>query len=112
MDPLTIFYVFVSLALLVIGVTCQRLTSSKGLIVTTFFSSFALLFGAHQLHATPPNDFPLILPFFAAMVFGGRAIAFGWRSRKEKELALPAKLLGAGAVLAVTAAVSAFYYHR
>jgi peptidoglycan/LPS O-acetylase OafA/YrhL len=110
MDPLTISYLVVSLALLIVGISCHRLTNSRGLIVTTFFGSFGLLFGAHQLHAVPPNDFPLILPFFAAMVYGGRGIAFWWRSRKEPELALPARLLLIGSVCALAVAVAGFAF--
>lgn len=111
MDPITILFLVVSLTLLVLGAWSYQLTSSKGMIITTFFGSFGLLFAAHQLHATPVNDWPVILPFFSAMVFGGRGFAMWWRSRKEKELRLPARLLFAGACAAMVATVAAILNH-
>lgn len=100
-----------AIALLVLGAWTYQLTSRKGMIITTFFGSFGLLFAAHQLHVTPANDWPVILPFFSAMVFGGRGCAMWWRSRKEKELRLPALLLLIGTCAALVATFAAILNH-
>ncbi len=98
----------VSLVLLALGFYAWRLTNSRGLIMNSMFASFGLLYAAYEAMARNRPEWAFVLPFFATMLFGGRAAGMWWRSRKEKQLRLPARMLCTGAALSLVAAITAY----
>lgn len=98
----------VSLALLGLGLYGWRLTSSRGLLMNGVFGSLSLLYAAYEALARHKPEWTFVLPFFATMLFGGRAAGLWWRGRKEAELQLPARVVGTGAALALLATVMAY----
>jgi hypothetical protein len=100
----------VSLALLGIGFWLWRLTSNRTVIMNTMFGSMGMLFAAHHALARVETQWAVILPFFATMLYGGRAVGTWWRSRREPELVRPAQALWAATALALVATGSAWFW--
>lgn len=86
-----------SFAVLVLGVLSLRQVASRGVLLNTMFASGALLFAAYQSSVRTQPDLVFVLPFFATMLLGGRALGSWWRSRRETELRAPARLLSGAA---------------
>lgn len=107
MTSLTIILSTASLTVLLIGAWTWRLTSSRTLLLHTIFGSSALLAAAYETTVRSQPHWTFILPFFTTMLFAGRFIGLAWRSREEKELRLPARLLGAIAAVTLTATLAA-----
>jgi peptidoglycan/LPS O-acetylase OafA/YrhL len=101
MNSLTITLVVISLAVLVLGAWLYRLTGSRKVMINVFAGSTMLLFAAYQATAQRQPEMTTILPFFATMLFAGRAMGWWWRTRKEEELRQPAQVLTALAALSL-----------
>ncbi len=106
MNALAIFLLLCSVAVLLLGGYLWRLTSSRSTLLNTIFGSACMLLAAFHVAGHRQMTWAVILPFFTTMLFGGRAMGTWWRSRKDAELRLPARLLTAVAVLSLTATIS------
>ena len=98
-----------SLAVLILGFQAWRLTTSRSVIFNTLLCSTGLLFAGCFAASGQNLQLSYVIPFLAAMAFGGRAAALGWRSRRETELKSPAALMFVVALVALTAALPAFF---
>jgi len=96
-------------ATFILGFLAWRLTSSKTTIFNTFAGGAALLFAAQVSSTHPGAETTFLVPFFVAMLFGGRALGTLWRSRKEEALRLPSTFLFGVAGAALLASVAAFF---
>jgi peptidoglycan/LPS O-acetylase OafA/YrhL len=108
MTNLQLILLFDSLAILALGVYIWRLTSSRGVMLITMLGTLGMLMAAAQAQHPPVSASTVIIPFFVTMLFGGRAMGIWWRSREEKEMRRPARLMSAVAALALGATISAF----
>jgi hypothetical protein len=108
MANLQLIFLADSLAVLALGVYAWRLTSSRGVMLNTMLGTLGLLMAAAQAGHPAASASMVMIPFLVTMLFGGRAIGTWWRSRREKELRLPAQLMGAVAALALGATISAY----
>jgi hypothetical protein len=104
-----ILLICASLAALVAGMYVWRLTTSRSTLMNLLASSAFLLFAAYFVVSRRVSDLKFVLPFFAAMLTGGRAIAFLWRSRKEPELKIPGLTILFVALVSLIAAISVFF---
>lgn len=111
MPPAAILLSIASLLALVLGIAAWRLTSSRPLLINILLSSAFLLCGAYASTNNQRPEFAYILPFFAAMLCGGRAIALLWRSRQETELLNPGLLMSGVTAAALGGAIFA-WLHR
>lgn len=108
MSLLVIGHSAASLITLILGVFAWRLTSSRSVVFNTLLSSAGLLFAGHFVETQQNIQLSYVIPFLVFALFAGRAIGFGWRSRAEQELRIPAALLGAVSVLCLTLASVTF----
>lgn len=108
MNPISILLLVISITVLLVGGYLWRLTSSRSALLNTIFGSACMLLAALHVATHHKMEWALMLPFFATMLFGGRAIGMWWRSRKEMDLRLPAQLLFAVTALSLTATVSVY----
>jgi len=109
MNSLSILLVVASAATLILGFLAWRLTSSKTTVFNTFAGGASLLFAARISSTHPGAAATFLVPFFVAMLFGGRAFGTLWRSRKEEALRLPSTFLFGVAGAALLASVAAFF---
>ena len=98
-----------SFLVLVVGVYAWQLTSSRPLLINVILSSVFLLVGAYTHFHQQSPQLATILPFFGAMLLGGRAIGLIWRSRKETDLRWPGLLVAGLTAICMTGAVSAYF---
>lgn len=108
MNSVTCLLLFISLAILLLGGWLWRLTSSRSTLINTLFGTVCLMLAAYHCASRQQMEWAIMLPFFTTMLFVGRAAGTWWRSRKETDLLLPARLLAVVAGLAFTATVSAY----
>ena len=108
MTALTILLLAISVAVLGLGAWLHTLTSSRSVVVNVLFGSFMLLYAAYQATAREQPQWIFVLPFFATMLFAGRAAAWWWRTRREAELREPARVLTAVTALSLMATISAY----
>ena len=100
----------ISLGTLILGLFAWRLTSSKPLIVNILFASAAFLITAYGIAIKHPGQLTFVMPLLAAMLLAGRAMGTYWRTfiRKERELSVPAHLLGSAAAICIFGTYVAF----
>lgn len=108
MNLASIFLAAASFGALLLGLFCWKLTSSRPTVLNLLLSSAFLLMGAYSAASRRQVEFSYILPFFAAMLCGGRAIGFLLRSKKEQPLLLPGVLIFAVAIDALIGAYLAY----
>ena len=108
MTPTVITLLAASLGVLLLGTYLWRITSNRSIFLNTMFGTACMMLAAYHMAAGHDLQWAIMLPFFTAMLFGGRALGTGWRSRKEVELRLPAQLMAAVAVLALVGCVTAY----
>ena len=108
MTPTVFILLAASLGVLLLGTYLWRLTSNRTAFVHTMFGTVCMMLAAYHAATGRGVEWAITLPFFTAMLFGGRALGVWWRSRKETELQLPAQLMGAVAGLALTASLTAY----
>jgi hypothetical protein len=84
------------------------LTSSRAILVNTIFGSLCMLLAAYHCATHIQMEWAVMLPFFATMVFGGRAAGTWWRCRKEADLRLPAQIMTAVTLLSLTGTLSVY----
>ncbi len=108
MTPTVLFLLFISLAVLLLGTWLWRITSNRSIFLHTMFGTICMMLAAYHAAARHGLEWAIILPFFTTMLFAGRAIGTGWRSRRQNELRLPAQLMAAVAALALTATLAAY----
>ncbi len=99
---------FASLFTLFVGLYAWRLTNSRSVAFNTLLSAAGLLLAAGLAESQRQPELSCAIPFMVFALFAGRAIGFGYRSRKETELRLPAMLLGAVSIVALMQAALAF----
>ena len=78
---------------LLLGFQAWRLTSSKAIRLNTFIGTLALGYAAYWAGKPSGSQTAAIIAFFVAMIFGGRALGFVVRSRRDPDLRLPSTLL-------------------
>src|SRR2546427_13186986 len=98
MNSVAILLICISFAVLALGFSAWKLTSSRSIILNTLLGSMGLLLSAYLVAIKIPASDPkhqatFIIPFFVTMLFGGRGGGLWWRSRKEPELRRVAVLL-------------------
>lgn len=108
MTPTVFILLAASLGVLLLGTYLWRLTSSRSIFLHTMFGTVCMMLAAYHAATGRGLEWAVTLPFFTAMIFGGRAIGTGWRSRKDRELRRPAQLMAAVAGLALTATLTAY----
>jgi hypothetical protein len=108
MTPTAILLLVVSVSVLLLGSYLWRLTSSRSIFLNTLFGSTCMLVAAYHVASHERMEWAIMLPFFATMLFGGRAMGTWWRSRKEADLRFPAQLMAGLAALCLTATISAY----
>lgn len=109
MPTISIVLSIASILVLLGGIWAWRLTSSQRLLINVVLSSAFLLIGAYAATRHERPEFTFILPFFATMVLGGRAVGLMWRSRKEEALLAPGLLLTGCTALCGAGSVMAYY---
>ncbi|MDP9291155.1 MAG: hypothetical protein M3O82_02190 [Verrucomicrobiota bacterium] len=109
MNLASTFLAAASLGAFLLSLFCWKLTSSRPTVLNLLLSAAFLFFGAYFAVSRRQVEFSYILPFFAAMLCGGRAVGFLLRSRKERELLLPGLLVMA---VAIDALIGAFLAYR
>jgi hypothetical protein len=102
--------ILASVGLLGVGAWLWQLTSNRSLMVYTMFGCLGMLCAAYHAVARVQTEWAIILPFFATMLYGGRAFGTWWRSRQEPELARPAQALWAATVLGLVATGGAWLW--
>lgn len=108
MSHITIFLLFVSLSILLLGTYLWRITSNRSVFMNTMFGTISMLLAAYHTATHRQMEWAIMLPFFTTMLFGGRAMGVWWRSRKDAELRLPAEIMTAVAGLAAVATITAY----
>lgn len=108
MTPTVLLLLAVSLAVLMLGTYLWRITSNRSVFFHTMFGTICMMLAAYHAAAHHEMQWSVMLPFFTAMLFGGRAIGTWWRSRKDAGLVLPAQLMTAVAALTLAASVTAY----
>ncbi len=106
---LSVLLIGTSLAVLVLGGYLWRLTGQRVAVVHTLFGSFGLLFAAFEAVNRSRPEWSYVLPFFTAMLFGGRAVGAWWRSRKEHDYRRPAEVLTTVTAMSMLMAVVAYF---
>lgn len=96
---------FAALVTLSLGFEAWRLTSSNTVCMNTFMGTAALAFAAYSARAPGNMALAAAIPFFVAMLFGGRALGIFWRSR-DGSLLLPSRLMFTVAGTSLLAAVA------
>ena len=109
MPTVSIVLSIVSLLTLVLGILAWRLTTSRPLLINVLLSTAFTLIRAYAATNRQRPEFAYILPFFSAMLCGGKALGYLWRSRKESELLTPGSLL---AFVGLACAGGAFFAFR
>jgi hypothetical protein len=99
-----------SAALLGVGAWLWRLTSNRSLMVHIMFGCMGMLSAAYHALSHVQTQWAVVLPFFATMLYAGRACGTWWRSRREPELVRPAQALWTATGLALVATCSAYFW--
>ncbi len=108
MTPTVLLLLIVSVAVLLLGTYLWRITSNRTVFLHTVFGTLCMMLAAYHAAAHHDVQWSVMLPFFTAMLFGGRAIGTWWRSRQDAGLVLPAQLMTAVAALTLVASVTAY----
>jgi hypothetical protein len=108
MTPLVILLLAMSLGVLLAGTYLWRITGSRSIFLNTMFATTCMMLAAYHVVGQRGLEWAVTLPFFASMLFGGRAIGTGWRSRKEAQLRLPAQLMAGIAFMTLTASIAVY----
>jgi hypothetical protein len=114
---LVVYFLVVSLAILVATFFVWRATNSRPSLISGIFGSLAMLWAASNIAggARQP-EMAVGLPILVGMLFGGRAIGTWLRVRKEPMLQQPALTWTILAVLCLGGAAWTYYaiatYHQ
>ena len=108
MTPTVLILLAVSLGVLLLGGYLWLLTSSRSIVLNTLIGTVCMMFAASHTSTHQAVEWAIILPFFTAMLFGGRAAGTWVRSRKNAELRLPAQIMAGVAALTLTSAFMAY----
>lgn len=107
MTGLSMLLLAVSLGVLALGARLLTVTGNRMVGVNIFFGSMMLLFAAYEATARHQPEWIVTLPFFATMLFGGRALGWWWRTRREADWREPAQLITAVTALSLVGTFAA-----
>jgi hypothetical protein len=109
MNLVAIIHSTVSLLVLVFGLYAWKLTSSRSIAFNAVFGSAAMLFAAYFVQTGREAQLTVTIPFVVFSLYGGRALGLGYRSLKEKELKLPACVLGVASLFPLAASFYSYF---
>ena len=101
-------FLLISVLVLLLGTYLWRLTSNRSIFLHTMFGTICMMLSAYHAATHSGLEWAVMLPFFTAMLFGGRAMGTWRRSRKDAELLLPARIMTTVAVLTLGASIGAY----
>lgn len=108
MTPLVILLLAISVTVLIAGTYLWRITGSRSIFLNTMFATIGMMLAAYHVAGQRGIEWAIVLPFFATMLFGGRAIGTWLRSRKEEQLRLPAQLMAGIAAMTLLATIAVY----
>ena len=109
MNPLSILLAGCSLTILALSILLKRITDSRSTMLNCGFGSAFLLFAAYHAVSRQKPEWIVVMPFLAMMLFLGRTIGIWFRSRKEAELLLHARLLTLATGVCLLASAAAWF---
>jgi hypothetical protein len=101
MSALALLLFALSVAVLTIGTRLYKSTASKAVLINVIAGSLLLFYASDRAASQPHSEWAAIMPFFAAVLFAGRALGcwLGIREGVTLQTQKPIRVLTVLAVL-------------